>query len=87
MSTPAQSRAYTVDPLNQRVQPDAPRGARTIDDACQFLGIGRTALYALIAAGRLDARKLGKRTLVLEASLRTLLTSLPRLSSSRFAVA
>ena len=51
--------------------------------ACPFLrpvyvaGIGRTKLYEAIGAGQLEARKYGKRTLILRDDLRRFLTSLP----------
>jgi len=35
--------------------------------------IGKTSLYALIAEGRLEIRKIGKRTLIPAASLRRLI--------------
>jgi excisionase family DNA binding protein len=35
-----------------------------IPEACRQIGIGRTLLYELIAAGRLTVVKLGSRTLV-----------------------
>jgi excisionase family DNA binding protein len=53
------------------------QGALTIPDVVRRYGIGRTKLYDLIREGRLDARKLGARTLVTVASLDALLASLP----------
>ena len=41
-------------------------------------GIGRTKLYAEIAAGRIEARKYGKRTLITVASLQAWFNALPR---------
>jgi len=38
--------------------------AVSINDAARVLGIGRTSIYAMIADGRLEAFKLGRRTLV-----------------------
>jgi excisionase family DNA binding protein len=49
----------------------------TIADAALFSGIGRSKIYTLIGAGRLEAKKLGARTLVSAASLRKLLDDLP----------
>lgn len=54
------------------------RLAYTIADACRALGVGKTKLYALIGAGRLDARSLGKKTLITAESVQRLLDSLPR---------
>jgi excisionase family DNA binding protein len=39
-----------------------------------MIGVGRTKLYELIAAGEVDVVKLGKSTRVTTASLRELLT-------------
>ena len=39
------------------------------DEACAALGIGRTFLYQLIAEGRIEVRKLGRRTIVSVPSL------------------
>ena len=41
-------------------------------------GIGRTTVYSLIAAGKLEAVKLGSRTLITAVSIDALLASLPR---------
>jgi excisionase family DNA binding protein len=35
-----------------------------IPDACRALGIGRSKLYELIAAGDLSVRKIGRKTLI-----------------------
>ncbi len=35
-----------------------------VDDACRTIGIGRTALYAMIGAGQLTAIKIAGRTLI-----------------------
>ena len=47
--------------------------AYSVADACKVSSIGKTRLYALIAEGRLQARKVGKRTLIPAASLRALI--------------
>jgi excisionase family DNA binding protein len=49
--------------------------AYSIADACKVSSIGRTNLYALIKAGKLDSRKVGKRTLIPAASLQRLIES------------
>ena len=60
---------------------DATRGAYTVERACRRLGdIGRTTVYGLIAAGKLEAVKLGSRTLITAASIDALLASLPRVA-------
>lgn len=47
--------------------------AYSVADACRVSSIGRTRLYQLIGEGRLEARKVGKRTLIPAASLRALI--------------
>jgi excisionase family DNA binding protein len=51
--------------------------AYTIPKASQASGLGRTTLYELIGAGKIEARKAGGRTLVMAASLRDYIASLP----------
>jgi excisionase family DNA binding protein len=51
--------------------------AHTIDEATKVYGIGRTTLYELIGAKKLDARKAGNRTLITAESLRNYVASLP----------
>ena len=47
--------------------------AYSVTEACRVTSIGRTRLYALINEGRLEIRKIGKRTLIPAASLRALI--------------
>ncbi|QDM40813.1 helix-turn-helix domain-containing protein [Altererythrobacter sp. TH136] len=48
----------------------------SVDDACALLGgIGRTNLYARLARGELESRKLGKRRLILVASIEKLIAN------------
>jgi excisionase family DNA binding protein len=54
-----------------------PTLAFTIADAAKASGLGRTSLYELIGAGKLEARKAGNRTLIPADSLRAYLASLP----------
>lgn len=42
------------------------------------LGLGRSKVYELLASGVLDAVKVGRRTLVTEASIARLVSGLPR---------
>jgi excisionase family DNA binding protein len=46
--------------------------AISISDTVKALGLGRTTVYAMIADGRLEAFKLGRRRLVKVASVRAL---------------
>jgi len=43
--------------------------AYSISEACRVSSLGRTKIYQLIGEGKLESRKLGKRTLVLADSL------------------
>jgi Helix-turn-helix domain len=51
--------------------------AHTMTEAARISGLGRTTLYAAIGSGKLDARKSGKRTIVLAESLREFIAGLP----------
>jgi excisionase family DNA binding protein len=53
--------------------------AYTIAQAAKAAGIGRSTLYAELSAGKLQARKLGRRTLILASDLSCWLSSLPTL--------
>ncbi|MBQ94359.1 MAG: excisionase [Actinobacteria bacterium] len=46
--------------------------AMRVPEACRYLGIGRSTLYVLIGQGELEYIKLGSSTLVLTASLKSL---------------
>jgi excisionase family DNA binding protein len=46
--------------------------AVSINEASKIIGLGRTSIYAMIADGRLQAFKIGRRTLVLVESIRRL---------------
>jgi excisionase family DNA binding protein len=47
--------------------------AYSIAEAASAISIGRSKLYELIAEGRLETRKIGKRTVIPAASLHRLL--------------
>lgn len=49
------------------------RLAYSINDTAKTLSLGRTSIYAMIADGRLEAFKLGRRTLIKAESIRRLL--------------
>ena len=44
----------------------------SVNDTARVLGIGRTKVYELINAGRLETVKIGRRTLVRTASIRAI---------------
>lgn len=49
----------------------------TIAEACNAAGFGRRFCYEAIADGRLDARKLGRRTIITADSLHRYIENLP----------
>jgi excisionase family DNA binding protein len=51
--------------------------ALTVTEACDRLRISRTQFYELLKAGQITARKIGRRTVVLEADVQAFLASLP----------
>jgi Helix-turn-helix domain len=65
-SSSEESKLRETDPL-----------AVSISDAIRIVGLGRTSLYAAIAAGKLKTRKCGRRTLVEVAALRQFIENLP----------
>ena len=65
--------AGTTDHLREQRQRQAIEPiAMRVPEACRYLGIGRSTLYVLIGEGEVEVIKLGASTLVLTASLRSL---------------
>ncbi|TCK30147.1 excisionase family DNA binding protein [Ancylobacter aquaticus] len=56
--------------------------AYDVNDAMRVLSIGRNKLYDEITAGRLDARKVGRRTVIPRAAIEAWLSNLPRVAST-----
>jgi excisionase family DNA binding protein len=56
---------------------DAPTTAYSVEEAGQRANIGRTAVFAAVKSGKLKARKIGRRTVVLDSDLRDWLKNLP----------
>lgn len=52
------------------------RLAYSINETATVLSLGRTSVYAMIADGRLESFKLGRRTLVKAESVRRLVSGL-----------
>lgn len=48
-----------------------------VDEARAALGVGLTKLYELLASGELEAKRLGRRTLITAESLERYVESLP----------
>ena len=48
--------------------------AVSVKNACQLLGVGRTTMWALMKDGRVKTVRIGRRRLVIYASLEALLT-------------
>jgi excisionase family DNA binding protein len=58
---------------------DAPEDARrplavSVKTACKLVGVGNTTMWALIKAGRVKTVSIGRRRLVIYASLATLVS-------------
>jgi excisionase family DNA binding protein len=51
--------------------------ARTVRDFCETYSVSKTKAYELIASGKIEARKAGRRTLILEESARAWVATLP----------
>lgn len=51
--------------------------AVSISDAAKALGVGRSSVYNLIKSGRLEALKVGRRTLLTTASIKRLAQAAP----------
>ncbi|WP_395820341.1 DNA-binding protein [Devosia sp.] len=51
--------------------------ALSVSDFCAYYGIGKTLAYEEIATGRLRAKKVGKRTIILAADAARWAASLP----------
>ncbi len=60
------------------VSRDLDKLAYTVAEAARVSNVGRTTLYELIRDGRLEARKLGTKTLIPADALRALLATLPK---------
>lgn len=45
----------------------------SVAEACKLTSLGKTVIYKLIASGRLETKKIGRRTLITASSLWALL--------------
>jgi excisionase family DNA binding protein len=51
--------------------------AHSVNTAAAMAGVGRTTIFAALKSGALKARKIGRRTVILDEELRRWLSSLP----------
>jgi excisionase family DNA binding protein len=63
------------------VSPATECAAYSIPEVMARVGVGRDKLYCLIREGKLPARKLGRKTLILASDLGAFLEALPRLGA------
>ena len=63
--------------MDQQESQQPLKGVFSINEFCQWAGIGRTATYAEIKAGRLPAKKFGKRTFIIRNDAERWLAALP----------
>ena len=56
--------------------------AVSIADACKVTGLCRTVIYEHIKSGRLCARKVGRRTVILAGDLRAWLENMPTIKAA-----
>ena len=66
--------------MPKTVDASGPALAYSIDDFCALSGLGRSYVYEAIARGDLEARKAGRRTLILRMDGQRYLESLPSTS-------
>ena len=64
--------------MTSDVEKPRPRLAMSINEAAVEAGIGRDGIYTAIREGRLQAVKLGRRTLVTAEALQAYLNGLPK---------
>jgi excisionase family DNA binding protein len=62
-----------MNTITSELQPEG----LSLPEAARIAGLGRTKLYEAISDGKLKARKVGKRTIILRADLHSFLRTLP----------
>lgn len=71
--------ASTTESLREQCRPKAIEPiAMRVPEACRYLGVGRSTLYVLISRDEIEVIKMGSATLVLTASLRSLVERMRR---------
>lgn len=53
------------------------KSAYTVNEITKEIGIGRSKLYSEMAAGKIKARKIGKKTIFLAEDVQAYLSNLP----------
>jgi excisionase family DNA binding protein len=66
----------SIDPPNRNVTYEAPR-LLSIKNACRFLGLSRTTVYALLASGKLRSVTVGRRRFVPSDAIDEFIAALP----------
>jgi excisionase family DNA binding protein len=61
------------------MEPNFSRAAFSIDEFAKSAGVGRDKIYDEIRAGRLKAKKAGRRTIITAAAARAYIDNLPDL--------
>jgi excisionase family DNA binding protein len=51
--------------------------ARSVEDTARLAGVGRTTVFEAIRTGQLRARKIGRRTVILDQDSRAWLNAMP----------
>ena len=60
--------------LHRRTRREPPKPvSTTVDDACRITGLGRIKIYELIAEEKLRTKTIGRRRLVMYASIESLI--------------
>jgi excisionase family DNA binding protein len=70
-----------MKPRKNRPLPTDQALAYSIPDAARVCGLGRTTVYKLVSEGRLELRKVGTRSLITAASLRSLVGEFPAVAA------
>lgn len=61
------------------------RGAMSVDEFCAWVSIGRSKFYREVSSGRIQLRKIGRKSVVTMADAQMWLASLPTVQVARAA--
>lgn len=62
---------------------NATTAAYTVAEALDRLSLSRDTFYRMVREGRLRARKVGRKTLILDSDLKEFMESLPQIGGAR----